>query len=85
MILRIVFFIILLILVIVAPVALLAVCAFLYALRYTAYELIVVAGAIDAYYGLGLSGVPYYTLITIGALIVIEWQKPRFSVYNERK
>ena len=66
----------------VAPTALFIVCALAYALRYTAYELIVIAAAIDAYYGMGTS-VPYYTICTILGVLIIEWMKPRISLYNE--
>ena len=67
-----------------APVWLLAVCAFLYALRFTAYELLVLAACIDAYYG-GFVAIPYYTLVAALTLLIVEYIKPRLIVYNERK
>lgn len=85
MIVRILLFILVCVIAIIAPTALLAVCSLAYALRYTAYELIVLAAAIDAYYGLGFTIVPFYTLIACVSLISIEWIKPRISVYNEVK
>jgi hypothetical protein len=83
MILRLLFFILLCIVAITAPTAVLAVCALAYALRYTAYELILLAAAIDAYYGLGFTIVPYYTMVVCVSLILIEWIKPQISVYNQ--
>lgn len=55
--------------------------AFVYALRYTAYELIFITAAIDAFYG-GGSFIPYYTIVATLGLIMLEWVKPRLSVYN---
>lgn len=70
----------------VAPTGFFIICALLYALRYTAYELIVVSVCIDGLYGTGgFFLVPYYTIITCVALLFIEWFKPLISVYNEDK
>lgn len=67
---------------VVLPTWLFAICAFFYALRFTAYELIILTCAIDAFYGAGSFAIPYYTLVASGALFIIEWIKPRLSVYN---
>jgi hypothetical protein len=83
MILRLFFFMLLCIVALIAPTAVLALCALAYALKYTAYELILLAAAIDAYYGLGFTLVPYYTIVTCVSLLLIEWIKPRISVYNQ--
>ncbi len=84
MIVRILFFTLIVVMAVVAPTAVLAVCALAYALRYTAYELIFVGAAIDAFYGTGgILTVPYYTLVTSACLILIEWVKPFISVYNQ--
>ncbi len=84
MIVRVLFFILIVVIAVVAPTAVLAVCALAYALRYTAYELIFVAAGIDAFYGAGgILTVPYYILITSAVLILIEWVKPYISVYNQ--
>lgn len=83
MIQRLFFFILVCIIAVIAPTGFFAVCAFAYALRYTAYELIIVAATIDAYYGLGYTMIPYYTIITCIGLLIIEWIKPRISVYNQ--
>jgi hypothetical protein len=64
------------------PTWLLALCAFFYALRYTAYELLILACAIDAFYGAGAIAIPYYTIFTALTLVIVEWLKPRFSLYN---
>ncbi len=83
MIVRLILFVGLCVIALVAPTAVLAVCALAYALRYTAYELILVAATIDAYYGLGFTIVPYYTIVTCVCLVLVEWIKPRISVYNQ--
>ena len=81
MIVRLLLFVCIGIIAIVAPTPLLALCALAYALRYTAYELIVIAVCIDAYYSVG-TFIPYYTIAVCAALILIEWVKPRVSLYN---
>jgi hypothetical protein len=83
MITRLILLCLILVVAVVAPTAVLVVCALAYALRYTAYELIFIAAAIDAYYGLGGMTLPYYTFCTCAALILIEWVKPFISVYNQ--
>jgi hypothetical protein len=64
------------------PWYLLSVLVLMYALRYTAYELIVLAIAIDAYYGVYYT-LSYYTFAAVALLICVEWAKPRFLIYNE--
>ncbi len=67
-----------------APTWVFVIASLLYALYFTAYELIILALCIDAYYGnLGTSFIPYYVLITSASLIFIEWVKPHISVYNQ--
>ncbi len=83
MILRILFFSFLVFATVVAPTPVFIGGALLYAFRYTAYELLLLAVCIDAYYGVGVFFVPYYTIITCAGLIFIEWMKPRISLYNE--
>lgn len=59
-------------------------CILLYALRYTAYELIPFAFFCDGFYGLhGLLTIPWYTIGAIVGLVIIEWFKPLVSVYNQ--
>lgn len=83
MIQRILFYIILICIAAFAPAVVLAVAAFAYALRYTAYELIFLAIVIDGLYGSAyLFPLPFYTIVTALCLICIEWIKPRISVYN---
>jgi hypothetical protein len=83
MILRTFIFLVLLSLATFLPTAIYMLCALVYALFFTAYELIILAVFIDAYYGLtGISLVPYYTLITAACLLIIEWIKPHISVYT---
>lgn len=60
----------------------LCIAGFLYALRYTAYELIVFSALIDGYYGTWLQ-VPVYTLSSILLLICIELAKPHLTFYNQ--
>jgi hypothetical protein len=67
---------------VVFPTWLFALCAFFYALRYTAYELLFLSCAIDAFYGAGAIAIPYYTIFTALTLVIVEWLKPRFSLYN---
>jgi hypothetical protein len=84
MIVRIFAFLVLLFLVVTLPTWLLAVCALIYAFRFTAYELIVVGACIDTYYGGGtLLYIPYYTFFSIAIVFIAEFIKPRISVYNE--
>jgi len=84
MILRLFLFAALMLLSVFAPVWILAACALAYALRFTAYELLVLAACIDAYYG-GSSALPYYTLVTAALLLAVEYIKSRLIVYNETK
>jgi len=84
MMIRIILFIAVVITAVTAPTIVFAVCAILYALKYTAYELIIVGACIDAYYStMDFPLIPYYTLILCGLLIFIEWIKPRIWVYNQ--
>lgn len=82
MIFRFFFFVAILFCAVAAPAWLLALIALAYAFRYTGYELIFVAAAIDAFYGAGSFSFPYYTLAAAAGLICIEWVKPRISLYN---
>jgi len=86
MILRPFLFVCLLVIAVIAPTGFFIICAFLYAFRFTAYELIAVCVFIDGMYGTGYQlWVPYYTIITCGVLLCIEWVKPHISLYNEGK
>ena len=80
---RFIFFSSIFILGVVGPFVVFIVGACVYALRYTAYELIVLAGMIDAYYGIQYPAFPKYTLIAIGGIFLLEWLKRQLSVYNE--
>lgn len=85
MIVRVLFFYVIVALATFLPVWLfiIAVCA--YALRYTAYELILLGILIDAFYGFSTPfAIPYYTICTTCLLIFIEWIKPQLSLYNEQ-
>ncbi|MFT5037388.1 MAG: hypothetical protein ACI9VM_000968 [Candidatus Azotimanducaceae bacterium] len=58
-------------------------CAVVYAWYFkTAYELIVLAIAIDAYFGAHIV-FAQYTVTAIILLISMEWAKPRFLIYNK--
>lgn len=82
MIIRVLIFIVVICGAVIFPTWLFALCAFLYALRYTAYELLFLSCAIDAFYGAGGIVFPYYTIFTALTLVIVEWLKPRFSLYN---
>ena len=84
MILRIFLFLVLIAFSAFVPTWLFALCVVLYALRYTAYELILLMAIIDALYGIGYDvHIPYYTIVTTVGLICIEWVKPHIWVYNQ--
>lgn len=84
MMLRLVFFFVLILIGTVAPAAVFAASALLYALCYTAYELLPLAVFMDAYFAIGHPYViPYYTIGILILLICVEWIKPRISVYNQ--
>ncbi|MEX0931087.1 MAG: hypothetical protein WDZ68_02205 [Candidatus Paceibacterota bacterium] len=54
----------------------------LYALHWRAYELLIVAACIDAYFGVA-SSIPYYTVSVLMILIVMEWVKPSLLFNNQ--
>jgi len=84
MILRIFLFFVLLGLCAYAPLWVYVVGMFCYAVRYTAYELVVLAVFLDAFYGMnGGFLIPVYTLGVIIGLLVVESVKPHISVYNQ--
>ncbi len=56
------------------PGVLLALAALCYALYYRAFELVLLAACIDAYFGYG--HLPYYLLVTTVAIFLIELGKP---------
>ena len=67
-----------------APVWLYVVALCCYAIRYTAYELIILGVFLDAFYGMdGGFMIPVYTLGVIIGLLVVESVKPHISVYNQ--
>jgi hypothetical protein len=63
-----------------APVPVFVVLLIVYMYRYTAYELIVIAACIDAFFG--WSVVPYYLVGTTVAIVLMEWVKPRLRVVS---
>ena len=84
MILRIFLFLVLLGLCAYAPVWLYVVGIVCYAVRYRAYELVILAVFLDAFYGMdGGFMIPVYTLGVIIGLLAIESVKPYISVYNQ--
>lgn len=84
MIFRLSMFVVLLGLSAVVPTPLYAIAAIAYALRYTAYELIIIGVLVDAFYGSSTHLlIPYYTMATCIGLILMEWIKPRISLYNQ--
>lgn len=57
--------------------------ALLYALVWNAYELVVLAFFIDAYFGLAYP-FPYYTCGVCLLLIMVQWIKPYLLFYNNQ-
>ena len=53
--------------------------AFLYALRWFALELVLVALLFDAVFLVG--AIPLYTLFTVSLIFIVEWFRPTLSVY----
>ncbi len=67
-----------------APVFVLALCAFVYVILFRAYELIFLALALDIFYGSGYPlHLPFYTIVALVGIFFIEWVKPYISVYNQ--
>lgn len=56
--------------------------AILHALSWFAIELLVIAAAIDAYFGV-FHVVPYYTLAAALIVVAAEWVKPHLSFYAD--
>jgi hypothetical protein len=56
------------------------VAAGLFSIRYCGYEVIVIAALLDAYFGLG--GIPYYLITTFIGVLVLEWSKPKVTLYT---
>ncbi len=84
MILRSIFFVVLIAITAFLPVWLFCIGAILYAFRYTAYELIILSIFIDGLYSLQQPFIiPYYTIAVCGLLICVEWVKPHISGYNQ--
>ncbi|MCA9361607.1 hypothetical protein KC845_03560 [Candidatus Kaiserbacteria bacterium] len=52
-----------------------------FALRYTGYELIVIAGLIDAYFA--PHDLPYYLFFVVLLVVFVEWLKPKLTLYNK--
>lgn len=53
-----------------------------YAVRFhMAYELIVLAGLIDAFFGSGVEAL-HYTLVAIGVVAVVEYVRPWVVLYD---
>ncbi|MEX0917702.1 MAG: hypothetical protein WDZ93_00945 [Candidatus Paceibacterota bacterium] len=55
--------------------------AVVYVLWSRAYELVVLAAFIDAYFGSAVL-IPYYTLTAAALFLVAEWVKPSLSFYT---
>jgi hypothetical protein len=52
----------------------------LFSVKYCGYEVILIAALVDAYFGLG--SIPYYVLITTAGVMMIEWLKPKVTLYT---
>lgn len=64
----------------VGPAWLFFIAAGLFSVRYCGYEAIIIAALIDAYFGMG--GIPFYLLVTTTGVIVLEWLKPKVTLYT---
>lgn len=83
MIVRLVLFSIFLVSTTVAPAWFLVLCVVMYALKYTAYELMFLTVMVDALSSIGHQFViPQYTISMCIVLLCIECIKPYISVYN---
>ena len=56
----------------------------LYALKWSAYELIVLGVLIDGYFGFTIHEWPLYTISIVIVVIGVEFIRPRLSFYTER-
>lgn len=65
------------------PVVVFILVAVAYTLLYAGVELIVLAAAIDAYYGYERGDIYLYTLCATVLVFFVQWLKPRLWVYNQ--
>lgn len=79
--LRILSFCVVLVISTIIPLWLLAPVVVLYALRWHAFELILLAGCIDAFFGVA-SSIPYYTIGMIGIVLIAEIVRPHLSFFD---
>lgn len=75
---RAIFLLLLVILAATGPAAVFAVAAFVYLCMYRAFELVLLAACIDAYFGTG--NVPYYFIVTTLTVLAAESVKPYLHV-----
>lgn len=54
-----------------------------YIFMYLGYEIIILAAAIDAYFGYASDGWFVYTILVSVGLFCMQWLKPHLSVYNQ--
>jgi len=81
--LRILFFITLICTGFTGPLWLFAAGTVIYIFMYLGIEVIILAVAIDAYFGFGSDGWFMYTICTSVVLFLLQWAKPHLSVYNQ--
>ena len=55
----------------------------LYVCTYVGVEVIFLAASIDAYFGYQQETLYVYTIATALLVFVVQWAKPRLSVYNQ--
>jgi hypothetical protein len=65
------------------PLWVFAVSAAVYIFVYTGFEIIIIAAAIDAYFGYASGGWFIYTLCTTVGLLLTQWGKPYLTMYNQ--
>ncbi len=54
-----------------------------YLVAYTGVEMVLLAAAIDAYFGYQYDTWYMYTISVAIAVLVMQWMKPRLSLYNQ--
>lgn len=64
------------------PLWLFAPAALLYLVIYLGAELVLIAFLVDGYFGYAANALPWYTLTTLGLLVLLRFLRPYISVYT---
>jgi len=65
------------------PVWIFGIGLFGYIFLYSGLEVLILAAAIDAYFGYASDSWFMYTILTATGLLIVQWLKPYLSVYNQ--